>query len=103
MLLQNQMFDKVVKIVAKMKVRNMRPCLSSCPCVPLWLLFAVWLTPVPACATERFEGEFYHGEGDREYLELLDIARRMFDADPEFQNAAMLLTGARFPSSDKSK
>jgi len=38
----------------------------------------------------RFEGEFFSGEGDVGYIKLLDIARRMFDADPEFQNLPML-------------
>jgi hypothetical protein len=37
-----------------------------------------------------FDGRFFSGEGDVEYLQLLDDARRMFDADPEFQNMAML-------------
>ncbi len=37
-----------------------------------------------------FEGRFFSGEGDIEYLQLLDIARRMFDPDPEFQNLPML-------------
>ena len=41
-----------------------------------------------------FEGRFYVGRGDVEYLQLLDISRRMFDADGEFQNAAMLYTPA---------
>jgi hypothetical protein len=41
-----------------------------------------------------FDGKFYRGQGDVEYLELLDISRRMFDADPEFQNVAMLYTPA---------
>ncbi len=38
---------------------------------------------------ERFEGQYYRGEGDVEYLQLLDIARRMFDPDPELQNLPM--------------
>ncbi len=37
-----------------------------------------------------FEGKYYYGEGDVEYIELLDISRRMFDPDPEFQNITML-------------
>jgi len=45
-------------------------------------------------AAERFEGQFYQGEGDIEYLQLLDIARRMFEPDPEFQNMPMLYTPA---------
>lgn len=45
-------------------------------------------TPV----TECFDGKYYSGKGDVEYLQLLDIARRMFDPDPEFQNMPMLYT-----------
>jgi hypothetical protein len=43
---------------------------------------------------QRFEGKFYRGAGDVEYLELLETARRMFDPDPEFQNLPMLYTPA---------
>jgi hypothetical protein len=39
-----------------------------------------------------FEGNYFRGRGDVEYLHLLDIARRMFLPDPEFQNMAMLYT-----------
>ncbi|MCX7599768.1 MAG: hypothetical protein N2512_13005 [Armatimonadetes bacterium] len=42
----------------------------------------------------RFEGRFFRGVGDVEYLQLLDIARRMFSPDPEFQNLPMLYTPA---------
>jgi len=49
---------------------------------------------VPLFAAERFEGQYYQGEGDVEYLQLLDIARRQFEPDPEFQNVAMLYTPA---------
>ncbi len=41
-------------------------------------------------ASERFEGRHYSGKGDIEYLSLLDISRRMFEPDPEFQNISML-------------
>ncbi len=41
-----------------------------------------------------FRGEFYHGEGDVAYCRLLDTARRMFSADPEYQHIAMLYTPA---------
>ncbi len=44
----------------------------------------------PACAANSFNGRFFSGEGDLEYLQLLDNARRMYDADPEFQNLSML-------------
>lgn len=45
-------------------------------------------------AAEQFEGEYFCGEGDVEYLQLLDIARRMFAPDPEFQNMPMLYNPA---------
>lgn len=40
----------------------------------------------------HFEGQFFRGVGDVEYLQLLDIARRMFSPDPELQNLPMLYT-----------
>ena len=60
------------------------------------LLLAMMLLPAnsPAISAERFDGDFIRGEGDREYLELLDIARRMFGPDPEWQNLPMLYTPA---------
>lgn len=42
----------------------------------------------------HFEGRYFRGSGDVEFLELLDIARRMFEPDPEFQNLPMLYTPA---------
>ena len=45
---------------------------------------------VSAGAAERFEGRYYRGEGDVEYLRLLDISRRMFSPDEEYQNIGML-------------
>jgi hypothetical protein len=55
------------------------------------LLF-VSLAARPVNAAARFNGRFFTGEGDVEYLQLLDVARRMYDADSEFQNMAMLYT-----------
>ncbi|MGC9326614.1 MAG: hypothetical protein ACP5I1_03185, partial [Candidatus Hinthialibacter sp.] len=44
-----------------------------------------------ACTfADSFDGEYYSGDGDVEYLELLDISRRMFAPDPEFQNMSMM-------------
>ncbi|MEJ5253625.1 MAG: hypothetical protein HPY54_03505 [Chthonomonadetes bacterium] len=43
---------------------------------------------------ERYEGQYFAGKGDVDYLHLLDIARRLFDPDPEFQNLPMLYTPA---------
>ena len=42
------------------------------------------LAVAPAPGT--FEGKFFSGAGDAEYLQLLDISGRMFAPDPEFQN-----------------
>jgi hypothetical protein len=57
----------------------------------VFLLF-VSLAVRPLTAAAPFNGRFFTGEGDLEYLQLLDIARRMYDTDPEFQNLAMLYT-----------
>jgi len=62
------------------------------PLAIVLLAAALAAAPLAAAAAERFDGRFYRGEGDIEYLELLDISRRMFAPDPEFQNAAMLYT-----------
>jgi hypothetical protein len=43
-----------------------------------------------AFAGEKFEGKHFRGEGDVDYLNLLDIAIRMYGPDPEFQNISML-------------
>ena len=50
--------------------------------------------PAVAPAAGRFEGEYYRGEGDTEYLELLETARRLFEPNPELQHLAMLYTPA---------
>ena len=47
------------------------------------------LVPAVCGAGERFSGRFYRGQGDVEYLQLLEIAGRMFAPDPELQNIAM--------------
>ena len=64
-------------------------CVSLLTCLAATAAHA---TPPPAA--EHFDGQFIDGEGDREYLELLDIARRMFTADPQFQNLPMLYAPA---------
>ncbi|NCQ28989.1 MAG: hypothetical protein GW802_16410, partial [Armatimonadetes bacterium] len=63
--------------------------LALTACLALVLL----LLPRPAAAA-AFNGQFYRGEGDVEYLQLLDVSRRLFAPDPEFQNIAMLYTPA---------
>ena len=48
-------------------------------------------SPVLAGPTSsNFDGKYYRGAGDTEYLRLLEIARRMFEPDPELQNLSML-------------
>jgi hypothetical protein len=44
----------------------------------------------PGADAPAFEGKYFRGRGDVEYLKLLDIARRMLDPDPEYQNLPML-------------
>lgn len=44
----------------------------------------------PALGVEGFDGTYYTGKGDVEYLQLLDISRRMFEPDAEFQSIPML-------------
>ncbi|MCX5759299.1 MAG: hypothetical protein NTU83_12475, partial [Candidatus Hydrogenedentes bacterium] len=46
-----------------------------------------------ACA-ERFEGAYFAGDGDADYLQLLDTSYRLFYPDAEFQNISMLYTPA---------
>ena len=46
----------------------------------------VWAAP----DSNTFEGKYYRGAGDVEYLRLLEVARRMFEPDPELQNLSML-------------
>jgi len=41
-------------------------------------------------APSRFEGKYYRGAGDVDYLRLFEVARRMFEPDPELQNLTML-------------
>ncbi len=52
------------------------------------------LPPGTGAAPARFEGIYYRGGGDVEYLRLLEIARRMFEPDPGLQNLSMLYTPA---------
>lgn len=62
--------------------------------LPVRIVFCLSLAlPVQAIfPAPSFNGKFFSGEGDVEYLQLLDISRRMFSPDPEFQNISMLYT-----------
>jgi len=56
-------------------------------------IWALWLTAGSGAilhSAPRFAGRFFRGEGDVDYLQLLDISRRMFAVDPEFQHVGML-------------
>jgi hypothetical protein len=76
-------------------VNHVRPNIS-----PRRALFAAagllaLLIVLPAAGADGnawFEGRHYRGRGDTAYLQLLDISRRMFEPDPEFQNLSMLYT-----------
>ena len=57
---------------------------------PALVLLLVSSSTLPAAQEPQFEGKFIRGQGDVEYLRLLDTARRMFAPDPEFQNLSML-------------
>ena len=54
----------------------------------LTLASLMFAPPGPA-AGATFDGRYYGGSGDIEYLQLLDTARRMFAPDAERQNLAM--------------
>ena len=56
------------------------------------VLMITSLSLISPVAADRFDARYFSGAGDVEYLQLLDIARRMFGPDPEFQNVPMLYT-----------
>jgi hypothetical protein len=53
-------------------------------------LTAFACTAQAAAQSGTFTGRYFSGQGDTEYLQLLDTARRMFSPDPEYQNLSML-------------
>src|SRR2546423_10652722 len=55
------------------------------------ILIALLVTASVALADQQqFVGKHFSGAGDIEYVELLDISRRMFEPDPQYQNMSML-------------
>ncbi len=76
--------------------RTDRPRTRRSPCWLAALFLVLGVIDAPAAAgagrAEVFEGRYVRGEGAAEDLRLLDIARRMFAPDPEFQNVSMLYT-----------
>ncbi|MGI8906005.1 MAG: hypothetical protein ACR2IE_05885 [Candidatus Sumerlaeaceae bacterium] len=63
-----------------------------CRAVHLLLVFGVVRLALCADGAKEFHGQQFSGRGDLEYLQLLDIAARMLQPDPEFQNLSMLYT-----------
>lgn len=55
---------------------------------------AVTVTGLAASAPKSFDGRYVSGEGDREYLRLLDTSYQMLYPSPELQNIGMLYTPA---------
>ncbi len=64
--------------------------MKGCVCFFMAAAFAAACGSMFAEQAASFDGKYYRGEGDPEYLQLLDISRRMFEPDPEFQNMPML-------------
>jgi hypothetical protein len=58
------------------------------------LVLLLLLAPIFVASAEEssFDGQYYCGRGDADYLRLLDISRRMFAPDPQYQNISMLYT-----------
>jgi hypothetical protein len=65
-----------------------------CRAILIGMMSLVLQGPAAVSRGETFSGNFYSGEGDSEYLQLLDISRRVFAPDAEWQNVAMLYTPA---------
>lgn len=55
-----------------------------------FILLAVCVLALNTVSAESFDGQYFSGIGNVEYLQLLDISRRVFAPDPEFQNLPML-------------
>ncbi len=78
--------------------REQAPALHN---LSLIVVLIVWIFALVCCPNDSqaaddqtFHGRHYAGRGDREYLELLEKARRMFEPDPEYPNLSMLYTPA---------
>jgi hypothetical protein len=74
------------KVISKSEDHPWGSAWASVLLILLLCLPASAQTPNPA----QFQGRFFSGAGDPEYLRLLDISRRMFGPDAEFQNLSML-------------
>ena len=65
-----------------------------CQTILIGMMALVLQGPVAVLQGETFRGNFYSGKGDSEYLQLLDISRRMFAPDTEWQNVPMMYAPA---------
>ena len=89
-MISNHLFSTIIAGVP----RAMQYCtisgnaLLSCGALII-VLACLTMTPLNA-EPARFTGTYYSGEGDVEYLRLLDTARRMFSPDSQYQNLPML-------------
>src|SRR5215207_7396651 len=53
-------------------------------------VLASWRSSTLLADEQRFDGIHFAGRGDVEYIQLLDISRRMFQPDAEYMNMSML-------------
>ncbi len=60
----------------------------------LSLFIGLTATLAASPGSTAFDGRYFSGRGDAEYIQLLDISARMFAPDPEFQNLPMLYAPA---------
>src|SRR3954470_20420122 len=59
-------------------------------CINIFGALLIFSSPLHAAPQSSFHGKYFQGEGDAEYLQLLDTSRRMFAPDPELQNMSMI-------------
>eukprot|EP00042_Codosiga_hollandica_P038236 m.309148 g.309148 ORF g.309148 m.309148 type:complete len:926 (+) comp55339_c0_seq1:5-2782(+) len=57
------------------------------------LLVVAALCACSSVFAQEFAGQYFSGTGDTDYLQLLDISRRMWAADPVYQTVPMLYSG----------
>ena len=55
-----------------------------------FICFTVLTCFAEGSSPEEFNGKYYRGKGDTEFLRLLEFSRRLFSPDPEVQNISML-------------
>ncbi len=55
-----------------------------------FVCFSVPTSSAEESPPEAFDGKYYSGKGNTEFLRLLEFSRRLFSPDPEVQNISML-------------